>query len=165
MCVLLFKHTFTAKRSKLRLSISNVVHLSAIYGQNLYYDRKHKNRRRKIRFLTKIFSGKFVDNSENLRIISFCMDMKNNAKIPSCGKAAAQDGGKIIVGSRQLRKALLSGSVQTVYLAKNADPYITEPVEILCREMNIQPIWVSSKADLGRRCGIEVGAAAAAVVR
>ena len=71
---------------------------------------------------------------------------------------------KFVVGAKQLRKALNAGNVQQVYLAKNADPAITEPIEVMCKENNIEYAWVKSMKDLGRACGIEVGAAVATIV-
>ena len=80
-------------------------------------------------------------------------------KIPKCGSDE-----KIVVGSKQLKKALRAGCAKVVYLAENADPAVTGPIEEMCRERNIHITWISSMADLGRSCGIEVGAAAAAVI-
>ena len=34
---------------------------------------------------------------------------------------------KMVVGAKQLRKALTTGRANRVYLARNADPAITEP--------------------------------------
>ena len=71
---------------------------------------------------------------------------------------------KLIVGMKQLKKQLLRGGVRRVFLARDADPAITEPLEAMCREESIHFAWVSSMTELGRACGIEVGAAAAAVL-
>ena len=71
---------------------------------------------------------------------------------------------RVVVGAKQLRKALNSGSVFRVYLAENADPALTEPLEALCQLNRVDYAWVRSMTDLGRACGIEVGAAAAAAV-
>ena len=71
---------------------------------------------------------------------------------------------KVVAGAKQLRKALNSGKAYRVYLARNADPAITEPLEALCKQMNIQYAWVRSMTELGQACGIEVGAAAAAAL-
>ena len=71
---------------------------------------------------------------------------------------------RIVVGVKQLRKALKSGRAQHVFLAENADPALTEPIEQMCLEKGVELTWVPSMADLGRACGIEVGAAAAATV-
>lgn len=63
-----------------------------------------------------------------------------------------------------MRKALNAGRAQCVFLAGNADPAITEPLEALCGDRGVRCVWVSSMLDLGKACGIEVGAAAAAAV-
>ena len=88
------------------------------------------------------------------------MDKRKDCKIPKCGI----DGEKIVVGTKQLKKAVLAGRAKYVFLAENADPAVTEPLAALCRKNNIQITWVPSMSELGRSCGIEVGAAAAAVV-
>ena len=72
---------------------------------------------------------------------------------------------QMVVGAKQLRKALLSGTAHRVYLARNADPGITEPLENLCKTHHVECVWVRSMLELGHACGIEVGAAAAAAVR
>ena len=73
-------------------------------------------------------------------------------------------GHRVVVGSKQLRKALESGKATYVILAQNADPAITEPIETMCRQRNVAYTWIGSKTELGVMCGIEVGAAAAAAV-
>ena len=93
------------------------------------------------------------------------MDMKKKSKIPQCGVQPDLTGKQVIVGTKQLRKALLNGRAEYVFLAENADPALTEPIAALCEDAKIQIHWVASKADLGRACGIEVGAAAAAVLK
>ena len=70
----------------------------------------------------------------------------------------------IIVGTKQLRKRLNRGGVLRVYLALDADPAITAPLADLCRQKGVSCFWVKRMLDLGRACGIEVGAAAAAAV-
>ena len=105
-----------------------------------------------------------VDFSENSRIIWFCMDTKKDSKIPQCGSLPDLSQKQIVVGIKQLRKALASGHAQSVFLAENADPAITEPIARMCEENSIPYTWVPAMADLGRACGIEVGAAAAATV-
>ena len=106
----------------------------------------------------------FVDILENMRIIGFCMDTKKDCMIPKFGHAPDLTGLKFVVGSKQLRKALQKGNVRFVYLAENADPAITEPIEAMCKENSIEYAWVKSMTELGRACGIEVGAAVATVV-
>ena len=92
------------------------------------------------------------------------MDKKKVCKIPKCGAEPNINGRRAVVGSKQLKKALLAGRAECVFLAENADPAITEPLEVMCGEKNIQIAWVPSMTELGQKCGIEVGAAAAAVI-
>ena len=92
------------------------------------------------------------------------MDTRNDSRIPKCGDLAELAGKRVVVGAKQLRKALASGRAQHVFLAENADPAITEPIAAVCMASGIEFTWVASMADLGRACGIEVGAAAAATV-
>ena len=106
----------------------------------------------------------FVDFFEKKRIIHFCMDMKKKSKIPKYGSLPDISNKKAVVGTKQLKKAVNSGRARYVFLAENADPAVTEPLEELCGRNQIQITWVHSLAELGRSCGIEVGAAAAAVI-
>ena len=92
------------------------------------------------------------------------MDMKKISRIPNCGKLPDLSKAKIVVGSKQLKKAVKAGTARFVFLAENADPAVTEPLEELCRLHSIPITWVRTMAELGRACGIEVGAAAAAVL-
>ena len=70
-----------------------------------------------------------------------------------------------IVGIKQLRKALLASHVETVFLADDADPGLTEPLLALCRAQQVRVVSVSTKRELGQACGIEVGAAAAGILK
>ena len=99
-----------------------------------------------------------------MRIISSCMDTKKGSRIPECGNVPDLTGVKTVVGAKQLKKAVEAGRARYVFLAENADPAVIEPIALLCRTQEIQTVWVPSMAVLGRACGIEVGAAAAAVV-
>lgn len=92
------------------------------------------------------------------------MDTKNDSRIPKCGALADLTANKVVVGAKQLKKALQKGTARYVYLAENADPAITDLLEDLCRQQGVPFTWVATMADLGRACGIEVGAAAAAVI-
>ena len=92
------------------------------------------------------------------------MDTKILSTIPECGSLPDLTQFRVIVGAKQLRKALQKGVCRYVFLAENADPAITEPVAALCGQNGVPLTWVGSMADLGRACGIEVGAAAAAVI-
>ena len=92
------------------------------------------------------------------------MDKKKDCRIPKYGKLPNLAQMSHVVGAKQLKKAVKAGRVRYVFLAENADPAVTEPLEELCAANHIQITWVPSMTELGRSCGIEVGAAAAAVV-
>ena len=89
------------------------------------------------------------------------MDKRKDCRIPKYGTLAKRD---FVVGTKQLKKAVKAGRAKVVFLAENADPAVTQPLEELCAANHIQITWVRSMAELGRACGIEVGAAAAALL-
>ena len=70
-----------------------------------------------------------------------------------------------VVGVKQSRRAIQDGSAARVYLAENADPAITEPIARLCSECGIPVETAESMKELGRRCGIAVGASVVTVLR
>ena len=92
------------------------------------------------------------------------MDTHKSMMAAGCRQLHFLQGKKIVVGAKQLKKALLNGRANQVFLAQNADPALTEPIEALCLQNQIDCVWVPSMTDLGHACGIDVGAAAAAVV-
>ena len=92
------------------------------------------------------------------------MDMTRPQKRHDLDPLAGLKSGKVIVGAKQLKKALLTRRAAQVFLAENADPALTQPLAAMCCSNCIQCVWVSSMEALGRACGIDVGAAAAAVV-
>ena len=92
------------------------------------------------------------------------MEMQKNKPTQYQQVFSELSGSHFVVGAKQLRKALQRGTARKVLLAMNADPAITEPIEQMCREFHIDFAWVPTMLDLGKACGIEVGAAAAAAV-
>ena len=70
-----------------------------------------------------------------------------------------------VVGLKQVRRALRDGIAGTVLLAEDADPMILEPLLRACEQAGVPYERVRSMRELGRLCGINVGAAAAAQVR
>ena len=91
--------------------------------------------------------------------------MQTVCNLPDDGYLSQIAQCKVVVGAKQLRKALNSGSAQRVYLARNADPALTEPLMELCQNNKVPAFWVATMAALGKACGIEVGAAAAATLK
>jgi len=114
--------------------------------------------------IQRIFLRIFVDFFKKLLIIVIRMDMIKTKPMAFEQLARAISGKKTVAGAKQLRKALVSGAAGCVYLAVDADPAITEPILDLSQRCKTQVCWVRSMTDLGRACGIEVGAAAAAAI-
>ena len=71
---------------------------------------------------------------------------------------------KKAVGAKQVARALKNGEARQVFLARDADPKITETLEIQCQDLAVPLVWVPSMYALGKACGIAVGSAVAAVI-
>lgn len=69
--------------------------------------------------------------------------------------------GKKVIGVKQTTKAIKNGEGKIVYVANNADTEIIRNIEILCKEFSLQIVYVDTMKDLGKLCGIDVGAATA----
>ena len=67
-----------------------------------------------------------------------------------------------VVGVKQVRRALANGTAQRLYLARDADPHLTQALEEQAGHQGVETVWADSMRELGRDCGIAVGAAAAA---
>ena len=72
---------------------------------------------------------------------------------------------KTVTGARQVSKAVKRGDAECVFIAQDADQYVTGPLADLCSEYGVPVENVPDMVELGKRCGIQVGAAAAAAVR
>ena len=70
-----------------------------------------------------------------------------------------------VAGVKQSRKAVKEGRAAKVFLACDADPAITEPLEQECAAYGVPVEWGFTLAELGRACRISVGAAVAAILR
>jgi len=68
------------------------------------------------------------------------------------------------VGTKQTAKALDRGTARVVFVARDAEEHVVRGIVRACQERSVRLVYVDSMADLGRACGIEVGAATAAVV-
>ncbi len=74
-------------------------------------------------------------------------------------------GVKKVVGVKQLRRALSAGTVRKAFLAGDADPRLLEPLEELCRARGVDFEAAPSMKELGKAAGIDIGAAAAGILR
>lgn len=71
---------------------------------------------------------------------------------------------KKVIGTKQTTKALDRGIAQVVFVAEDADDHLKAPLLDKCREKGVEVVLVSSMKELGEACGIEVGAASAALL-
>jgi large subunit ribosomal protein L7A len=69
-----------------------------------------------------------------------------------------------VTGLKQTRRALNAGRAKLVYLACDADPWLTEPLRALCEQMNVTVENGGTMEALGRAAGISVGTAAVALL-
>ena len=72
--------------------------------------------------------------------------------------------GAKVVGVKQTRRAIEDGRAARVFLAEDADPRVTGPVEELCARQNIPVERVPHMRELGSACGIAVPSAVAALL-
>ena len=92
------------------------------------------------------------------------MDTKKDCKIPHCGDLMNSAEFDVVIGAKQLKKALRSGCAKQVFLAENADPALTDDLAQQCDACNVPWTWAGSMKELGTAWGIEVGAAAVTLV-
>lgn len=69
-----------------------------------------------------------------------------------------------VVGMKQVMKGLAEGSVNTVFLASDADVFVVNAIDDAAKEKGAAIYYVPSKSELGRRAGIQVDAACVGVI-
>ena len=74
-------------------------------------------------------------------------------------------GANRVVGAKQVLRAIEAGGVMRVFIAQDADMFVTRPVFDACRAAGIEIVEVPSMKALGEACGVQVKAAAAAIRR
>lgn len=72
---------------------------------------------------------------------------------------------KKTIGVRQSLKAVENGLAQMVLIANDADEKVVRNIKEICAANDVKVIYVDSMKQLGKACGIEVGAAVACVLR
>lgn len=75
------------------------------------------------------------------------------------------EGKSFVVGTKQTLKLMQEGSLTEVFLAEDADLFVTKEIEELASEKEIQITKVESMKKLGKQFGISVGAAAAGLLK
>lgn len=70
-----------------------------------------------------------------------------------------------VVGTKQLLRALEEGKIKMVFVAADADAFLTKRVTDHCLDADIPCLEVPTAKEIGAACGIDVPAAAAGVPR
>lgn len=72
---------------------------------------------------------------------------------------------RIVIGKKQTLRALTRDEAEKIYISKDADLHVTKPIEDVCKAKDIEIIYFDNMKDLGTSVGINVNAAAAAVLK
>lgn len=75
------------------------------------------------------------------------------------------NGGRRVIGVKQSKRAILEGTAKTVYVADDSEERIRLPIIDLCGESAVPVVNVPTMDELGKACGIDVGAAVAVVLK
>ncbi len=76
-----------------------------------------------------------------------------------------KNAAKKCVGTKQTLKAIETGKAAVVYVAKDAEPKVIERVIELCEQRRIEYEFADTMREIGECCGIEIGAASAAILK
>ena len=74
-------------------------------------------------------------------------------------------GAARVVGTKQVTRALKAGRVRKAYVAEDADTFIFQQVVRAAEDAGVPCVRVPSMKELGMVSGVDVPAAAAAVLR
>lgn len=69
------------------------------------------------------------------------------------------------IGIKQTLKAVESNTARIVYIARDADEKIVGNLKELCLSNSVELEYVESMKQLGKACGIEVGASAVCLLK
>lgn len=68
------------------------------------------------------------------------------------------------VGARQTAQAIQKGKAKVVFVAKDSDEWVVREIIDMCKQKGIKLVFVDSKKELGKICGISVAASSAAII-
>ncbi|MDN5352508.1 MAG: large subunit ribosomal protein [Clostridiales bacterium] len=70
---------------------------------------------------------------------------------------------KLSVGVKQTTKVLSEGRALRVYIARDAEQHVVRQILKLAEEHSVEVEYVDLMKELGKACGIDVGAATAVI--
>ena len=71
------------------------------------------------------------------------MSTQKDMKTADTASLKMLSGQNRVVGAKQIRKALNTGKAQKVFLAKNADPALTDPLMVMCQRNSVECVCKS----------------------
>lgn len=72
---------------------------------------------------------------------------------------------KKTVGIKQSLRAIESGTAKIVYIARDADEKVVNSIKESSGSNSLEIVYVDNMKQLGKACGIEVGAAVACLLK
>lgn len=75
------------------------------------------------------------------------------------------ENGRKLAGINQCRKAVKNGEAAALFIAEDVENRVRLSLMELCAEHGVEAVTVPTMRELGKACGIEVGAAAAVVLK
>jgi large subunit ribosomal protein L7A len=72
--------------------------------------------------------------------------------------------GKRLIGTKQVLKAAAAGKLIKVYIACDAESFIAQKIRDVCGAAGVPLEEVKTMEELGKACGIEVGAACVGIL-
>lgn len=70
-----------------------------------------------------------------------------------------------VIGIKQVTKAVKRNAVAMVFIARDADERVTAELKAVCQEYSVLTDETVGMQEIGKACNIEVGAAAAAILK
>ena len=70
-----------------------------------------------------------------------------------------------VIGIKQVTKAVKRKAVAMVFIASDADERVTAELKAVCQEYSVLTDEAVGMQEIGKVCNIEVGAAAAAILK
>lgn len=72
---------------------------------------------------------------------------------------------KKTIGMKQSLKAVETGAARMVFVARDADEKVTGNLVRICEQASVEVHYIDTMKQLGKACGIDVGAAAVALLK
>lgn len=80
-------------------------------------------------------------------------------------KVADVERNRLIVGTKQILRAIEEDVLDTVIVATDADHFIKDTILSALNDRNVELVYAPSKEELGMLCGIKVSAASCGIIK